>query len=128
MERAFMRRRRGNVKTRYWLAALAATAIFQTRIYALTPPSDSDGPVRLLSCSVSAQRVLEAEVDNRTEDAMNCNIRCDYALGEKTFSHSFNVTIPGRFQGHVGKFDTNEGKPGNYSGEIGTCKKVSLRG
>jgi len=113
------------MKTRFWLAALAATAIFQTRIYALNPPSDSDGPVRLLGCSVSAQRVLEAEIDSRTEDAMNCNIRCNYELGEKMFSHSFNVTIPGRFQGRVGGFDTNEGKPGNYSGEIGTCKKVS---
>jgi len=113
------------MKTRHGLAALAAAAVIHTDTYALNPPSDSDGPVKLLACIVSPQRVLEAEVDSRTEDAMSCNIRCNYELGEKTFSHSFSVTIPGRFQGRVGRFDTNEGKPGNYSGDIGTCKRVS---
>jgi hypothetical protein len=123
-----MRRRPGaTMKMRFWLAALAATAAIHTDTYALNPPSESDGPIALLGCIVSPQRILEAEVDSRTEDAMNCNVRCNYELGGKTFTHSFNVTIPGRFQGRVGRFDTGEGKPGNYSGDIGTCKKTSLR-
>jgi hypothetical protein len=113
------------MKTRRWLAALGAVAAAQSDVYGLNPPSDSDGPVRLLACIVNAQRILEAEVDSISTDDMDCNIRCNYQLGEKTFSQYFNVTIPGRFQGRVGRFDTGEGKPGNYSGEVGTCKKVS---
>jgi hypothetical protein len=116
------------MKTRSCLLALAAMAAAQSDVYGLTPPSDSDGPIRLLTCIVSPQGVLEAEVDSRTEEAMNCNIRCNYELGGKPFSHSFNVTIPGRFQGRVGRFDTTNGKAGNYSGDVGTCKKTSLHG
>jgi hypothetical protein len=48
-------------------------------------------------------------------------------VGEKRFSHSFNVTIPGRFQGRVGRFDTSNAKAGNYSGELGSCRKTTDR-
>jgi hypothetical protein len=113
------------MKTRRWLAALGAIAAAQSDVYGLNPPSVSDGPVRLLGCVVNAQRILEAEVDSTSEDDMDCAIRCNYELGTRTFTQYFNVTIPGRFHGRVGRFDTGEGKPGNYSGEIGTCKKVS---
>jgi hypothetical protein len=113
------------MKTRLLLMALAATAASQSTVHAITPPSASDGPIRLLTCVVTPNGILEAEVDNQSEDAMNCNIRCNYALGERTFSQSFNVTIPARFNGRVGRFDTSNGKAGSYSGEVGTCKKVS---
>lgn len=95
----------------------------QADVHALTPPSDSDGPVKLLTCVVTPAGILEAEVDSQTEQAMNCSIRCNYELGEKRFSHFFNVTIPGRFHGRVGRFDTSNAKAGNYSGDVGTCKK-----
>jgi hypothetical protein len=109
------------MKARYWLAALLAMAASQS--YGLTPPSASDGPVKLMTCTVTPQGILEAEVDNQTDDAMNCNIRCNYELGERMFSQSFNVTIPARFHGRVGRFDTSNAKAGNYSGEVGSCKK-----
>jgi hypothetical protein len=122
----FKRRRQGaSMKTRHWLVALAAMVAAQADVYGLTPPSDSDGPIKLLTCVVTPQGILEAEVVSQTEDAMDCNIRCNYELGENRFSHSFNVTIPGRFQGRVGEFDTGNARAGNYSGNVGTCKKVS---
>lgn len=111
------------MKSRIWLAALAAIATSQSAVYGLTPPKDSDGPIRLLNCVVDPHGILEAEVDNTSEDYMDCNILCNYSLGDQTFHHSFNVTIPKRFQGRVGHFDTGNGKAGNYSGEVGTCKK-----
>jgi hypothetical protein len=113
------------MKTRICLVVLGALAAAQADVYGLTPPSDSDGPIKLLTCVVTPQGILAAEVDSQTEDAMNCNIRCNYELGERMFSQSFNVTIPGRFHGRVGRFDTSNGKAGNYSGEVGTCKKIS---
>jgi len=116
------------MKMRNYLMALAAIAAPQANVLGLTPPSDSDGPIKLLTCTVTPTGVLEAEVDSQTDDAMSCNIRCSYELGEKMFSHSFNVTIPGRFQGRVGRFDTTNARAGNYSGELGSCKKTSLRG
>lgn len=112
------------MKMRLGWAALAALATSESAVYGLTPPSDSDGPVRLLACVVDPHGILEAQVDNTTEDYMDCNIRCNYSLGDQTFHHSFNVTIPKRFQGRVGHFDTGNGKAGNYSGEVGTCKKA----
>lgn len=105
--------------------AVAAMTVPQSSLHAITPPSSSDGPIRLLTCVVTSHGILEAEVDNQSEDAMNCNIRCNYELGGRTFSHSFNVTISARFNGRVGRFDTSNGKAGNYSGEVGTCEKVS---
>jgi phosphate-selective porin len=111
------------MNTRNWLVALVATAAPLAAVHGLSPPSASDGPVKLLTCVVSAQGILEAEVDSQTEDAMDCNIRCNYELGERRFSQSFSVTIPGRFHGRVGRFDTSNAKAGNYSGDIGTCKK-----
>ena len=115
------------MKTRLLLAALAATAVTRS-VYSLNPPSDSDGPIKLLSCVVSASGVLEAEVDSKTDDAMNCNIQCNYEFGGKTFSHWFNVTIPRRYIGRVGHFDTNGGRAGTFSGELGTCRKTDARG
>jgi hypothetical protein len=109
------------MKARHYLAAVFTMVASQS--LGLTPPSASDGPVRLLTCTVSPQGILQAEVDNQTDDAMNCNIRCNYELSERMFSQSFNVTIPGRFHGRVGRFDTSNAKAGNYSGELGTCKK-----
>lgn len=105
--------------------ALAALAAPQASVLAVTAPSDSDGPIRLLTCVVSPTGILEAEVESRTDDAMSCYIRCSYELGDRKFSRSFEVTIPGRFQGRVGGFDTSNAKAGNYSGDIGTCKKTS---
>ena len=116
------------MKTRLHVVALAAIAAAHADVYGLTPPSRSDGPVKLLTCVVSAGGVLEAEVDNSTDDAMACNIRCNYAIAEQTFSHWFEVTIPARFNGRVGGFDTSGGKAGNYSGDVGTCKKTAARG
>jgi hypothetical protein len=116
------------MKARHCLVALAAMVAGQADVYGLTPPSSSDGPIKLLTCTVTPQGILEAEVDNQTEDAMNCNIRCSYELGDRKFSHTFNVTIPGRFHGRVGRFDTSTAKAGNYSGDLGTCKKTSAHG
>jgi hypothetical protein len=107
------------MKTRLCWAALAMLA---TQSPGLTPPSSSNGPVKLLTCVVTPQGILEAEVDSQVDDAVSCNIRCNYELGDRGFSHSFNVTIPARFHGRVGGFDTTNARAGNYSGEIGTCK------
>ena len=110
------------MKARHSLAALFA--VVATQSHGLTPPSASDGPVKLLSCVVTPQGILEAEVDNQTDDTVDCYIRCNYELGERMFSQTFNVTIPGRFHGRIGRFDTSIAKAGNYSGELGTCKKI----
>lgn len=113
------------MKGRLVFTALVALAAAHADVYGLTPPSKSDGPVRLLNCVVSGGGILEAEVDSQTDDAMTCNIRCNYAIGEDTFSHWFNeAVIPARFSGRVGKFDTSGGKAGSYSGEIGSCRKT----
>jgi hypothetical protein len=90
---------------------------------ALTPPSDSDGPIRLLNCVVSAGGILEAEVSSQADEAMSCNLSCHYELGEHRFSHWFEVSIPARFSGRVGRFDTNGARPGNYPGDVGSCSK-----
>jgi hypothetical protein len=116
-----------SVKTRLLFATLAATAATQD-VSGLNPPSDSDGPIKLLSCVVSASGVLEAEVDSKSDDAMNCNIQCSYEFGGKPFSHWFNVNIPKRYVGRVGRFDTNGGRTGTFSGEVGTCRKTDVRG
>lgn len=113
------------MKTRHWLAALTTIVAAQADVYGLTPPSSSDGPIKLLTCIVNPNGILEAEVDSQSDDAMNCNIRCNYELGERTFSHSFNVNIPARFHGRIGRFDTSNAKAGNYSGDVGTCNKTS---
>ena len=113
------------MKAKLCLAALTAILAAQMEVHALTPPSDSGGPIKLLTCSVSPQGILEAEVDSQTDDDMSCNIRCNYEFGERSFSQSFDVTIPARFHGRVGRFDTSSGKAGNYSGEVGTCRKIS---
>lgn len=101
---------------------MAAT---QADVSALTPPSKSDGPIRLLSCIVSPSGILEAEVDNTSESAMSCNIRCNYDIGGQTFSQWLEVSIPARFNGRVGRFDTSGAKAGSYSGDVGTCTKTS---
>lgn len=107
------------------LATLVALAVPQRPVHALTTPKASDGPIRLLGCIVSPNGVLEAQVDNQGDDAMFCNIRCNYEVEGKMLSHTFSETIPKRFQGSIGRFDTSAAKAGNYSGDVGTCKKVS---
>ncbi|HEX6397904.1 MAG TPA: hypothetical protein VFZ95_10795 [Steroidobacteraceae bacterium] len=93
----------------------------------LNPPSDSDGPIRLLSCVVSPNGLLEAEVESRSDDALRCNIHCNYEFGGKPFTHWFEVNIPKRYMGRVGRFDTSGGRAGNFSGEVGTCRKTEAR-
>jgi len=115
------------VKTRHALAIIALTVSLHADVFALNPPSDSDGPVRLLNCVVSEKGILEAEVDSQSEDAMNCNIRCNFNLEGQTFTRWFEVTIPAHFNGRVGRFDTSGAKAGNYSGEVGDCKKTEAR-
>ena len=115
------------MKARHCVAVLAAVAWGHANVSALTPPSDSDGPIRLLNCIVSPSGILEADVDSTSEDAMNCNISCSYEFGGKRLSQWLEVTIPKRFHGHVGHFDTNGGRPGNFSGSVGTCKKTDVR-
>ena len=110
------------MKARGWLSACVMVAA--AHVSGLTPPSKSDGPVRLMNCVVSAGGVLEVEVDNQSDDPMNCNLRCNYEVGGQTFSHWFSETIPARFNGRIGRFDTSGGKAGSYSGEVGTCKKT----
>jgi hypothetical protein len=116
------------MKARHWRVALAATLLTQTAVHGLTPPSASDGPIKLLTCTVTSARILEAVVESQTDDTMSCHIRCNYELGGRMFSHTFDITIPGRFQGRVGRFDTSNAKVGSYSGDLGTCKKTSARG
>src|ERR1044071_1383980 len=67
------------VKARLALAALAIL-VNHADVYALNPPSESDGPVRLLSCVVSASGILEAEVDSQSDDALSCNLSCSYDI------------------------------------------------
>lgn len=107
--------------------ALAALA-FTGTVSGLNPPSDTDGPVRLLSCVVSASGMLQADVDSRSDDDLSCNIHCNYELGGKTFTHWFEVTIPRRYIGRVGRFDTSGGRVGSFSGEMGSCRKTEARG
>jgi hypothetical protein len=111
------------MKTRICLLTLAILFAAHADVYGLTPPSDSDGPIKLLACVVTPTGVLEAEVDNQTDDSVSCNIRCNYELGSQMFSHWFSVTVPARFQGRVGRYDTVNARAGNYSGDVGTCKK-----
>ena len=85
-------------------------------------------PKQPLDCVVELNGILAAEVDSQSEDAMGCNIKCNYVQGEETFEHMFEVTIPAKFTGRVGRFNTFGGKAGNYSGEVGTCKKNDARG
>jgi hypothetical protein len=106
-----------------WVAIIAAGTA-ASAAYALVAPSASDGPVKLLSCVVTPAGVLEASVDNQSDDAMSCDIRCSYELGGRTFSHDFSLSIPAKYQGRVGQFDTGNAKAGNYPGEIGRCQKV----
>ena len=107
-----------------WVTSAMAAAV-GSAVYALNPPSSSDGPVKLLSCVVTPAGVLEAAVASQSDDAMSCAIRCNYELSGRMFSHTFTVTIPARFQGRVGEFDTNNAKAGNYSGEISDCEAMS---
>ena len=111
------------MKTRHLLIPIALLALPLAAVHALTPPSDSDGPIKLLGCTVTPQGILEAEVDSQSDDAMSCSIRCNYELGSRTFSHAFDVSIPARFHGRVGRFDTSNARAGNYSGDVGSCKK-----
>src|SRR5262245_12143370 len=75
-------------------------------------------PIRLLSCVVSNAGLLEAEVENTSDTTQSCLLRCDFTLYETTRSHWFEVSIPARFRGIVGQFDTARGRPGIYSGHV----------
>ena len=114
------------MRARFWLTAVSMVAA--AHVSGLTPPSRSDGPVRLLNCVVSPTGILQAEVDSTADAPMNCDITCGYEIGGKMFSHWFNETIPARFNGRVGEFDTSGARPGNFSGEMGSCKKTVTRG
>src|SRR5688500_3210965 len=98
------------MKARHARVVLATTILAAAAVYGLTPPSESKGPIKLLDCVVTSAGILEAAVDSQSDDNLTCNIRCDYELGERLFSHTFTVTIPKRFQGRVGKFDTTHAK------------------
>jgi hypothetical protein len=114
------------MKARLCLLVLVALAVPPT--HALVTPKASDGPIRLLSCTVSGTGMLEAQVDNQGDEAMFCNLDCTYELGGKMFTHTFSETIRKRFQGRIGQFDTNGARAGNYPGEVGDCRKVSQSG
>jgi hypothetical protein len=113
------------MKTRHWLACLTAALATQADVHGLTPPSDSDGPIKLFSCIVTPAGILEAQVESTGDEAVTCNIRCTYELGGRMFSHTFHERIPKGFSGRVGRFDTSNAKAGNYSGEVGSCTTVS---
>jgi hypothetical protein len=85
---------------------------------------NSTGPIRLVSCVVSRAGLLEAEVENTTDSAQICRLRCDYAIEGTTRSRGFEVSIPARFRGIVGQFDTSRGRPGSYTGQVGTCRRL----
>jgi hypothetical protein len=104
-------------------AFLVATLAGASAAVAITPPSSSDGPVKLLACVVSPAGILEAEVASSADETLRCDISCGYELGEHRFTHTFSVSIRSRFQGRVGRFDTNNARPGNYSGEVSNCAK-----
>src|SRR5689334_16924608 len=106
------------------LLAIGVLTVSDVDVHALTAPSDSDGPVKLLTCLVSPQGILEAEVASQSDDAMDCFIRCNYEFGDKLLSQGFHATVPARFQGRVGGVDTSAAKAGNYSGEISGCTKI----
>jgi hypothetical protein len=108
---------------RTWLAAagLSAAAL---AVYALNPPSASDGPIKLLACVVTPAGILEAAVDSSADHAVSCDFYCNYELAGRMFTHTFTATIPARFQGRVGDFDTNNASPGSYSGEVRRCQKI----
>jgi hypothetical protein len=108
------------MKARLYVIAFAALA-------APLVGANSPGPIRLLSCVVSRTGLLEAEVDNTSDSALTCKLRCDYAIRETTISHWFEVSVPARFSGIVGQVDTSRGQPGKYSGRVGACRKIPSR-
>jgi hypothetical protein len=113
------------MKTRLCPLALAALVLPVASVHAIKPPSSSDGPLKLLACVVTPTGILEAEVDSQSDEALSCDIRCNYSLGEQMFSHTFTVRVPARFTGRVGRFDTNGAKAGNFAGDVGTCERIS---
>lgn len=113
------------MKARHWLMFMPALLVLQADVHALITPSASDGPIRLLGCVVTPSGVLEAQVDNSGDEAMFCDFTCHYEVSERMFSHDFSETIPKHFQGRIGRFDVSGARPGNYSGEVGKCSKVS---
>jgi hypothetical protein len=113
------------MKTRHWLACLAAALLTQADVHGLTPPSDADGPIKLFSCIVTPAGILEAQVESTSDEALTCNIRCTYELGGRMFSHTFSEMIPKGYSGRVGRFDTSSARAGSYSGEVGSCTKMS---
>ena len=105
------------MKARPCLIALAVLA---------TPlAADTEGPIRLVSCTVSSAGLLEVEAENTSYTVHTCNLRCDYVVAGTTISHRFSeVTIPSRYKGIVGQFDTSRGLPGSYSSHVDSCWKL----
>ena len=100
-------------------------ARYAIALAALASPlvADTPGPVRLLSCVVSNAGLFEAEVENTSDSARVCNLRCDLVISDTTIPHRFEVSIPARFRGIVGQFDTSRGRPGSYAGHVRDCRK-----
>jgi hypothetical protein len=107
-----------------WIAA-AGISVAAMAAQALNPPSASDGPIKLLACVVTPAGILEAAVDSSAEEAMTCDFRCHYELAGRMFTHTFTATVPARFQGRVGNFDTHNARPGSYQGEVARCYRTS---
>ena len=42
-----------------------------------------------------------------------------------TNSHWFEFSIPARFSGIAGQFDTSRGRPGSYTGHLGRCRSIA---
>lgn len=112
------------MKAPLYRVAITAAVLAAPSTQALTPPSASDGPMKLLNCVVTTAGILQAEVYSSADETLSCDIRCDYELGERMFSHTFTESIPARFQGRVGRHDVTNARAGNYSGEIGNCQKI----
>ena len=110
------------MKIRDGLGLLAVTLATASAVYPLNPPSSSDGPVKLLACVVSPSGVLEAEIDSAADQTQRCDIRCNYEMGEHMFSHTFEVAVPARFHGRVGRFDTNGARAGSFPGDVLHCE------
>ena len=97
-----------------------------TAFAALAAPltANTPGPVRALACIVSETGLLEAEVSNTSDVGQSCRLRCDYVIREATLTHAFEATIPARYRGRAGQFDTSSGRPGRYAGHVDACRDV----
>src|SRR3954467_10968294 len=63
-----------DMKSRRALLVVAVMFGAIAHVYGLNPPSKADGPIKLLTCAVDPRGMLDAEVENQTDDTLNCNI------------------------------------------------------